>query len=1028
MFTKILSKPSRRLFLSFIAIIISLIIIFITLTTTDSGKIILDILSKFILSITDLTATPILGLLSALGIEFPREIAAGITISIIVLTAILFLKSPFTRIAIKNVPKRKLRNSLTVLAIILGVALVVAVNISFDSSLIEFKRTINQAAGNVDINIRSTLDEPFNQSLLGTIKEVVGVADASIRVSGRAAIWEPADGKWKAGTMVGVNSSSDFSYLDPYNMGQMKQLEVNGTDAIVDETLNYKIGDIIKIKTINSDFLSEESDSSIEIDFKVVGFYQPIEMGSGQSNSITIFIDLVKAQHIFNREYKADYVIVKVLEIEKTDQVVKNLGELGNTYVISPVKENILVEMEQASTGFQYGLQIMAVLTVCVAVVIILNTIYLNVGERKFEIGILRSVGCSKPQVFWMFFSESITLGIIGVIIGLIVCIPFAQVFTFISSIFATALMPPPESFVFTPWHFILGAITGLVATAIGGLIPSIIAARIDIIKALRPAIRNAGKQKTSLKLIGVGLPTTFTSILIFAIISEQGGTGSFSTLYILAMFVPLLMIGLICLIAGLLRSFSPIIERGLILFGENRRIISRNIGRNLLRSTICFTLIGMTLSFIVVISGAQSGVVTGLEDVIQSFYSADLTITSETLLNKTFVTNLKQINDGSLIANVAPVLIVPRKIFLSNNISNTNSSSMLMAIDSKYPEVMSMKFSEQTPANVFSRLDSYGTIILTAPLAKSLNATINDNLIMPIATIIQVPTTISQAVSINQEYNNTAPNSSTYNNTSINPSTYNDTIPENPSNMTIDSMNTTIYTPQVKIQEEKFTVIGIAVGSMLEWNHGLYSSPLSEACYISYESLNRTFPEYNQTANLFFVKIQSDQKADYAQEKVRELFGNEYLLGTLTVDDAINPAREGINKTFTILNAVVLFAVVNGAVGVAAIMVMNIHERQREIGIVRSLGMSRIQVVTSIIGEASVIAGTGFIFGTIAGLILSRVTIGFMQVAGFPIPYIIPLNAIWLSLLLALLATLISAAYPAYHASKLKIVDSLKS
>jgi len=784
----------------------------------------------------------------------------------------------------------------------------------------------------------------------------------------------------------------------------------------VDEGLNLTLGDVFKVKTITynfSDPLNFQSNSAEEIEFTVVGVYQPKQMGAGEGNSHTIFIDLARAQHVLSRKDEADYIIVKVKDVEQTAQVVKKLGELGTTYVISSVKENILSEMGQASTGFQYGLQIMSILTVCVAVVMILNTIYLNVSERKFEIGIMRSVGSSKQQIFWMFFSESVALGIIGVIIGLVLGIPLAKAFTSLSSQLSSALMPAAETFVYKPWHFVLGAITGLTVTAIGGLFPSIFASRIDIIQALRPAIRSGGKPRTALKLIGTGLPLSIISVLIFTSLSQQSGSSSFSSLFVLAMIVPLLMIGLICLTAGLLRAINPVIESVLILFGGNKKIISRNIGRNLMRSTICFTLIGMTLSFIIVVAGAQGGVVTGLEDVIHSFYSADLTITSKTPLNKSFAMDIKLIDNGSLIVNVAPSLIIPRTVSLLNNASDTNSS--LMAIDSKYSEVMSMKFSEDTPADVFSKLESNGTIILTSPLAISLNVTVDDEVQMPVYSIVQVPVQIP-VIPSEPSYSGTYPGSSTYNGT----------FPTIPSDSLVPSF-TTIYVPQVQINNVNFAVIGIAVGSMLEWNHGLYSSPLSEASYISYESLKATFPEYNKTANLFFAKIKSDQDVGIVQERVKELYGSEYPLNTLSVEDALNPARDGIDKTFTILNAVVMFAVVSAAIGVAAIMVMNISERRREIGIIRSIGMSRLQVVTSIIGEASVLAGAGFAVGTVAGLILNEVTISFMRATGFPIPYMIPFESIWMSLLLAMVASLVSAAYPVYHASRLNIVDSLR-
>jgi len=1021
-------KISRRKLGNFLLIftitlsIVVAIVIYLVGSVPDSTASVFNFFSMLFQSFADFAAAPVLNLLMVFGVAIPTGIAAGITVSTVILVALLFVQSSFTKIAIKNVPRRVLRNGITILAIVLGVSLVIGVNISFDSSLLEFNRSINQAAGDVDISIRSALNEPFNQSLLETISEANDVANASQRVSERVEIWKPVDEEWTIATMVGVDSSSDFSYLSSDDMRKIGPLKVNGTDVIVDEGLNFTIGDIIKVKTITynfSDPLFEQSNSSEESEFNVVGIYYPEQLGAGQGSSYTVFIDLVKAQHIFDREGKADYIVVEVTDIENTEHVVKDLeDELGIAYVITPVKENILSSIGQASMGFQSGLQIMSVLTVCVAVVLILNTIYLNVNERTFEIGILRAVGSSNRQIFWMFFSESITLGIIGVMIGLFLGIPFAQAFSFLSSQLSSALMPAAESFVFKSWHFILGAVIGIAATAIGGLFPSIFASRINIINALRPKIRKSGKSRTTLKLIGAGIPISVCSVFVFNLANNQSGSAGFSNIFVWATIVPLLMVGLIASTAGLLRGLSPVFERILILFRGSRRIISRNIGRNLLRSTICFTLIGMTLSFIIVVAGAQSGVKTGLEDVIHSFYSADLTITSETTLNKTFATDLASTDAGELIANVAPTLIVPRTVNLLNNQSNTNASSMVIAIDSEYSNVMSMKFSDDTPEDVFSKLKSNGTIILTAPLAKSLNVTVDDEIQMPILSLIQVPITI-----LDPKYAPSIPGT---------PDGWDGTIPDDWDGTIPDDWDGTIPTitiniTQLEITNVNFTVVGIAVGSMLEWNHGIYSSSLSEASYISYESLNDTFPDYNDTANLFFTKIKPDQDVNLVRDRVEEEYGREYQLNTLTTEDTLNPAREGIDKTFAILNAVVMFAVVNAAIGVAALMVMNISERRREIGILRSLGMSRLQVVASTVGEAIVLAGAGAAVGIIAGLILNQVTIGFMQAMGFPIPYAIPFDSIWVSLLLATMASLISAAYPAFRASKLKIVDALR-
>jgi putative ABC transport system permease protein len=931
--------------------------------------------------VIDWMANPTLQLFSFVGVAVPREVAAVLTLGLFAIPIVLFTQSSFTRIGFRNIPRRKLRNGLTVFAIILGVALVVGVNIAFDSAFAQFKVTVNQASGNVDINIRSGLDESFNQDVLTSIRAMEGVADASGRIMGQAVLLE-LDTGWKAVNIVGLNSTNDFSYLNPDVRITRRlpfityplELEVNGTEAVVDANLNYSIGDVIFIYLITDYNQTEQTNGFEQLNlsqlhtFTVVGLYHPKEIGEGEYTVHTINIDLVKAQTIFNRTDQLDNIIIKVTNIEQTDHIVENLrGVIGSTYVITPVKENIISGMAEAFTGFQSGLQIMSILSLCVAVIIILNTIYMNVSERTYEIGTLRSVGSSQGQVFWLFFSESLTLGFIGVVIGLILGIPLAKAFMVLSSALQMTLMPPAMTFVVTPWHIILGVITGLASTIVGGLFPSILASRMNVIQALRPSIRKAGTSKTPLKLIAVGLPLTIIGIIIYLQFnSSQTGSGLLTAIYPLFLVVPFLMAGMFLLTAGLLGSANKVIESLLIAFGMTRKIISRNLNRNLTRSTVSFTLIAMTLSFVVVMAGAQVGVLSGLEDVITSFYSADLTISSNTLIPRTFADDLTSIDDHALISHVAPALIIPQRMLLMT--PEINVTSMLLVIDPvPYSAVMSMTFSEETPPEVLTELNTVGTIILTAPLAESLN--------VGVGSIVKLQTLSEDASTTMREYR----------------------------------------------------VIAIAVGTILEWEHGLYSSPLSEACYISYQSLPTALPDYDNEANLFFLKAKSNQNIAHINTRIKDLYSSKYPLSILTVNDALEPATAGINETFIILNAVVLFAVVNAAIGVAAIMIMNVSERRREIGILRSQGMSNFQVILTIVGEAIVISSVGFLIGTISGLLLHRVMVSYMRLTGFPIPYIIPVDAIALSLILALVSSVISSAYPAYRASKLNIIEALR-
>ena len=885
----------------------------------------------------------------------------------------------FTSIALRNIPKRKLRNSLTVLAIILGVTLIVGVNIAFDSVYDQFGFTINQAVGNVDVSIRSALNLPFNQTTLATVNQTEGVADYYGRLSGVVNTSEPED--WVSTTLIGVNTTSDFDYVDSSAMnitGQL-QLPINSTYAVVDDRLNFTKGQELTVNVITGSFPTFESENYT---LKVVGLYHSSEFenqyggifGQGYTG-YRIYVDLSKAQTMLNCTGKINSISVKLTDPKQSNNVVNDLNSrLGSDYIVNPVKESLLNIVSKATSGLKSGLQIMSVMALCVAIVIVLNTMYMNIGERTHEIGILRSQGASTRQVFWIFFSESLILGIIGVAIGLVSGLFITDIFRYFTSrIFQP--FSPGISFKFalpstTIQHLMLGTAAGLLTVMIGGLFPSLSACKTDVINALRPSMRKPGKQRTALKLILIGLPLTIFGAFIFVWydLFSQFGIG----LYVVSALAPIAMIGVTLLAAGLLRSGGPAIERSLFAFGKTKKIISRNVERNLLRSTICFALIGMSLSLVIVMGGAQIGTVAGVENVIRSFSSSDLTVMSDKMISKSFTDNITKIE---AVSTTTPVLVVPDRTVIQNDASSSpiNSSSTVLAIDPEsYPKVMSMTFSDDTPSNAFDKLNDSGTIILTSPLAKSLNATVGDEVKIRILTY---------------------------------------------------SYGYPVLT------WKNFTVVGVAQGAWLDiMSFGNFV--LSEASYISFNNLNETFPSsngYNDKANLFFVKVDSKSNIDQTKNSILDSYGNEYKLSITTYNDAVQRVRSSIDEIFYILYSIVMFAVLNAGIGVAAIMIMNVAERRREIGIFRSQGMSKSQVVTSIIGEASFLGVVGFAMGIIVGLMFHRVTVSYMRLEGFPMAFIIPFDAMAITLFLALLTSVISAVYPADRASKQNIVDAIR-
>ena len=128
------------------------------------------------------------------------------------------------------------------------------------------------------------------------------------------------------------------------------------------------------------------------------------------------------------------------------------------------------------------------------------------------------------------------------------------------------------------------------------------------------------------------------------------------------------------------------------------------------------------------------------------------------------------------------------------------------------------------------------------------------------------------------------------------------------------------------------------------------------------------------------------------------------------------------INRLMLALGGVTLFI---GAFGVANTMMTSVHERRKDIGIMRAVGSSQNQIIFAFLEEAVIVGLIGGIFGYIFGSALAYV-IGPLIFEGTPIVFVpayLPLS-LGVSVAVAVLA----AAYPAYRATRIRVADSFRS
>ena len=69
--------------------------------------------------------------------------------------------------------------------------------------------------------------------------------------------------------------------------------------------------------------------------------------------------------------------------------------------------------------AFEINLQAMSLLALVVGLFLIYNTVTFSVVQRRGVIGILRSLGATRAQVFAFILGEALILGAVGTVLGL---------------------------------------------------------------------------------------------------------------------------------------------------------------------------------------------------------------------------------------------------------------------------------------------------------------------------------------------------------------------------------------------------------------------------------------------------------------------------------------------------------------------------------------------------------------------------------------------------------------------------------
>lgn len=192
-----------------------------------------------------------------------------------------------------------------------------------------------------------------------------------------------------------------------------------------------------------------------------------------------------------------------------------------------------------------------------------------------------------------------------------------------------------------------------------------------------------------------------------------------------------------------------------------------------------------------------------------------------------------------------------------------------------------------------------------------------------------------------------------------------------------------------------------------------------------SFKDLRRYFGVNDVT--VFLLRAQPSYSVDKVRADIERIYGKRRHLTVDSNRDLKARAYQLTSRIFAVFDVLALIAMVVASLGVVNTLMMNVMERTREIGMLRSMGMTKRQVAKMVLAESGMMGLIGGVFGLLFGVVLSRL---FMTAAsaveGYAMTFILSRQGVIVCVVVALVVSQLAAIWPARRAAGLRIIEAI--
>jgi putative ABC transport system permease protein len=197
----------------------------------------------------------------------------------------------------------------------------------------------------------------------------------------------------------------------------------------------------------------------------------------------------------------------------------------------------------------------------------------------------------------------------------------------------------------------------------------------------------------------------------------------------------------------------------------------------------------------------------------------------------------------------------------------------------------------------------------------------------------------------------------------------------------------------------------------------------------ISTDQFNTLVPPSQQTFLSIYIKLDDTSAAgvDAALPGLTAVTDTVPGAKLQNLDEYKKAQTDQVNQFLQIVYVLLALALIIAIVGVVNTLLLSVYERTRELGLLRAVGMSRRQVRSTIRLESVIISLMGTLIGLVIGIVFGWALVTALVDEGIT-SFAIPWSQLFIIVIIAILAGVGAALYPARRAARLDVLRAISS